>query len=60
MLSRGLEGKKTGYYFRNNYEKELIENWNERKFRKYDDQTIPKPTPKDILEKNTMVMKGLH
>ena len=60
VLSRGLEGKKTGYYFRNNDEKELIENWNERKFRKYDDQTIPKPTPKDILEKNVSFLKDLN
>jgi hypothetical protein len=60
VLSRGLDGKKTGYYFRSNDEKQLIENWNERKFRKYDDFTIPAPTPTDILEKNIAFFKDLN
>jgi rubrerythrin len=60
VLSRGLDGKKTGYYFRSNDEKQLIENWNERKFRKYDDFTIPAPTPKDVLEKNIAFFKDLN
>ena len=60
VVSRGLEGKKTGYYFRRDNEKELIEDWNERKLRKYDDQTIPKPTPKDVLEKNISFFNDLN
>jgi hypothetical protein len=60
VVSRGLEGKKTGYYFRRDNEKELIEDWNERKFRKYDDKTIPKPTPKDVLEKNISFFNDLN
>jgi rubrerythrin len=60
VLSRGLDGKKTGYYFRSNDEKQLIENWNERKFRKYEDPTIPAPTPTDILEKNIAFFKDLN
>jgi hypothetical protein len=60
VLSRGLDGKTSGYYFRNNDEKELIENWNERKFRKYEDFTSPEPTPKEILEKNIAFFKDLN
>jgi hypothetical protein len=60
VLSRGLDGKNTGYYFRSNDEKQLIENWNERKFRKYEDPTIPAPTPTDILEKNISFFKDLN
>jgi len=62
VLSRALEGKNTGRRFDTDSEKGAIKKWNYIKFSRYADEKmeIPKPTPKDILEKNVSFFKDLN
>jgi len=62
VLSRALEGKNTGRRFDTDSEEGAIKKWNYIKFSRYADEKmeIPKPTPKDILEKNVSFFKDLN